>query len=519
MSAEPWSDRPKVDELSLTDILMRRVPTGGVNLNQEIPFTDVQDFLLGSATVLVASEDDLPPPLNGFRQLEIDKNYLFTEPGVFVDNIIIPAGFIGTIKKSFLNSQSIIYLGVSPMFTTLLLDGDITSIADSVTEPGVKSTVTTLNPHGLSDSNFVNITGTLVETAYSQQSLVISNVTASTFDIEIVFTATDIGLFNTGYGSMQFIDYSAIGNGLNVFMVLESAGVPSSSLVFTRVALAGFIVVGSLRGTTNLIIRDSIFAYVVEGLEISNCISGVIDIAEFVSLNPAATSFGIAIVGGATKRFGAFNVLFTMAAAGQFPVFIDGNNVINADELIFQNSPDNNVADDYFDVATVGIGKDNPQVFAINNGTRPDSQTIGAAFVNGNAVVTTIAMADVFQDMDFGTLLASASMESFLLTNETIGEFRYIGLKPLNSPLSMSITIRKVSGSTQIYDIKFVIDKGVGFVDFADNIVLPFEVKTTNDSGPYECQAQLENGDIIKPQIEGVATTDDVIVDSVSINF
>ena len=44
MSLEPWSDRPKVDELSLTDILMRRVPSSATK-NQEIPFSDVVNFV------------------------------------------------------------------------------------------------------------------------------------------------------------------------------------------------------------------------------------------------------------------------------------------------------------------------------------------------------------------------------------------------------------------------------------------------------------------------------------------
>jgi hypothetical protein len=159
------------------------------------------------------------------------------------------------------------------------------------------------------------------------------------------------------------------------------------------------------------------------------------------------------------------------------------------------------------------------KVDADKNPDSPNSQTIGAAFVNANAVVTTIALMDTFQDLDFGALTASASMERFLLTNAVNGEFTYIGLKSIKVPLTMSITIRKVGGATAVYDIKFVIDKGSGFVDFADNVILPFEVKTENDNGGYECQAALDTGDIIKPQIEGVGTTDSVIADSVSIDF
>jgi len=40
----------------------------------------------GSATVLVTSESDLPPLINGFRTLEIDKNYPITETRVNNNN-------------------------------------------------------------------------------------------------------------------------------------------------------------------------------------------------------------------------------------------------------------------------------------------------------------------------------------------------------------------------------------------------------------------------------------------------
>ena len=51
MSLEPWSDRPKVDELSLTDILMRRVPSSATK-NQETPFSDVLPFIYENIAAL-----------------------------------------------------------------------------------------------------------------------------------------------------------------------------------------------------------------------------------------------------------------------------------------------------------------------------------------------------------------------------------------------------------------------------------------------------------------------------------
>lgn len=44
MSLEAWSERPKIDELSLTDVLMRRVPSSATK-NQEIPFSDIVNFV------------------------------------------------------------------------------------------------------------------------------------------------------------------------------------------------------------------------------------------------------------------------------------------------------------------------------------------------------------------------------------------------------------------------------------------------------------------------------------------
>lgn len=477
---------------------------------------DLANLSNGSSIVLIASEDDLPPLIDGFRTLEFDKNYIFTEAGFYADKILLPAGWTGTCRKSFFNSTSLIYVGVDAMFNTLRLDGIIDSIADSTTEMGVKSTVTTSLAHGLLDGQFVNITDTLLVDDYSQQSLQVSNVTATTFDILIVFTATDTGLFNTGLDSAQFIDFGVVGNGINEFMIVEGIGDPNTSLIFTRFSAVNFILCVEILNAPTILFRDSVLGFIILGLVLLDCGASV-ETTSFVALDPGNPFVdGFDIAGASTKLIGVFKSLFTMTASTHHPVVIS-NSIIDADEILFQNSPDNNVADDYFD--PVGIDETNPQVITINNGIRKNSQTIGSAFVNDNSVETDIAASNAFQDINFGTLIASASMERFVLSNAATGEFTYIGLKPLNSALTMSITIRKTVGSTEIYNIKFVIDKGVGFVDFPDNVILPFEVKTTNDSGPYECQAQLENGDIIKPQIEGVGTSDNIVVNSASINF
>jgi len=62
MSLIAWSAKPKIDALKLTDTFMRRVPTGGANLNQEIPLSDVKDFLQGASipSTWGVSDEDSP---------------------------------------------------------------------------------------------------------------------------------------------------------------------------------------------------------------------------------------------------------------------------------------------------------------------------------------------------------------------------------------------------------------------------------------------------------------------------
>jgi len=507
---EPWSNSPKIDPLVISDILMRRTPSRTVK-NQEIPFSDVTAFLAGSAMVFVASEADLPPVgPDGFITLDYDKNYMFTEPGFYTTPILFPANWTGSIRKTFVTADIIAYIGTGKMFQTLNLEG----VIDSITDAGSGAITLVISaPHGMLNGQFLNITGT---TSYNQTRLAVSNVTANTLDVQIAFVADESGDFNTGYRSIQFIDFGIGGAGTADFMDLTSSGDPTSSILFTRFAAVGFLSPGILRKTTNLVARDSIFGIITTGLELQDTTTAIIETTNFISLSPIPGVIALNISGAATKRVGVTNSSFNMTDVTQLPVRIDPA-IVAALEITFTNSPDNDITTDYFD--QTGLTETNPQVNADNNGVRKNSQTIGSAFINGNAVQTTIAAANTFQDINFGALIPSASIERFVLSNVVNAEFTYIGLKPLNSPLSMSLTIRKVGGATAIYDVKFVIDKGAGFVDFTDNIILPFEVKTANSSATYECQAQLENGDKIKPQISGIGTSDDIVADSVSINF
>lgn len=175
--------------------------------------------------------------------------------------------------------------------------------------------------------------------------------------------------------------------------------------------------------------------------------------------------------------------------------------------------------DDTGNMNTTSLNQKDILVRAKGNINSPDSKIVGSGFVNGNAVVTTIASSDTPQDLNFGTLMGSINIERFTLMDAANGEFRYDGAEITPIPITMSITLRKTGGSTQNYIITWIKDDGGGYASLDDDIKLPFEAKTSNIGGTYIGESGLVTGDLLKPQIEGIGTSDDIIVDSVSIRM
>jgi len=510
----------------MSSIQYSQLPFEDLEFNSIVPFETVSgktgrniagelaSLGYGSNVKIIRSQDDLPPLLNGFRILEQGKNYLFTEAASFSDPILFPAGWIGDIRKSFRTPADIVYTGTTPMFNTLNIDGAIDTIVIGLPS---SIAVSTSAPHGLVDGQYVNLRTSL----YNLDRIQIFNASGSVFSATTPFVGNDTGgAFNTGVTTFQFIDFAAVNAGTADFMDVTSSGTLGSIMLFHRFQEFGFLSPGIIRKSLGVLTNTTALGFITDGLTLEDCDAAELNSISFISLDPSATAANaITIKGAAPRLIGLFGCQFTMTNAAQHPVRIEGATVTTADEIIIQNSPDNNVSTDYFDTSSGGLDQINPQIITVNNGLRANSHTVGSAFVNGNTAVTTIALADTFQDLNFGTLIASVNLEGFTLTNATTGEFTYIDLKPKHSSLSMSITIRKTGGATQVYHIKFVIDKGAGFVNLDDNIILPLEVKTANDSGPYLGQVQLKLGDKVIPQISGIGTSDNIIVDSASINF
>ena len=444
---QPWSTRPKIDELKLTDIFMRRVLSG--TLNQEIPFSDITTFMNGSATEYISEESDLPALSGGFHKLEQGKNYIFLEAMTIANPILFPAGWTGIICRQVFNTDIIEYTGTATMFQTLNIDGTIASVADA---GGGAITVTTGAPHGLANGDFVNITGT---TSYNAERLVISNVTASTYDVQIAFVADETGAFDTGYNSIRFFNFNPQNAATANWLDLTSSQSPNTALIFSISASVAFLSPGIIRKAPTIVFDTSFFGFFTEGLTLEDCDIVAFTQCEFFSFPGASTTArALILTGAATRRITSLNCAFTMGDADQRPVRIDPS-ITAANEILFLISPDNDVADEYFDTSAGGLDETDPQVIAENNGTRKNSQTISESRTNGMLEVDGSGGVDV-PIVDIapvaGDWIEDPSTERFSV-DTTTGLATYNGTKPVTVMIKYSLSASQTSGSAQTVDI------------------------------------------------------------------
>lgn len=162
MSLEPWSDRPKVDEISLTDILMRRVPSSATK-NQEIPFSDVVDFVTAfgmhtgviSGLVLTINVDTEKFDMSAGTAIRVDKS----DPANIVVTFVNFAGLTGQLDTN-----------LSENFSSVFIDPDTLVVTTEANEP-----------NSISDINNRIFCGTLAHT---------SNVISAIIDNPIIAYAS-----------------------------------------------------------------------------------------------------------------------------------------------------------------------------------------------------------------------------------------------------------------------------------------------------------------------------------------
>lgn len=443
---------PELDDgesfVSNTDLVP--FSTGGATRRAKI-----STLVSGPTIVYVHKLDDLPPLIGGFRTLAQNTAYIICNQINISDEILIPAGWNGFFQSSHLPFNALVYLGTNALFNTLGIDGTILSIADSGTEPGAKSTITTSVAHGLTDGQFVNIEDT-TDSLYSQQRLQISNVTASTFDVEIVFVATDTGTFDTGYFAIQFFKMPFFNTGGGTLFDITATPDPDAVFAFDNFAAFNFLNMGIIRKSAIISLSRGQMTFFGNGIIIEDCDTMGLGESNFSNINPAdTTSKCITITGSATRDIVLLTTKLNVANAAQRPVRIDPS-VITADAINIQNCPDNNVAPDYFDISAGGLDQTNKQVITFKNGKRADSadQAEAMSDIIVEVVGVTIGVAEPIEDITpaANDFIFDPATEGFTLDDLT-GIVTYNGRAPLTVRIEYALEAAQTSGSAQDLDI------------------------------------------------------------------
>lgn len=132
MSIEAWSERPKVDEISLTDILMRRVPSSATK-NQETPFSDVVDFTtaFGMHTGVIdelrlsINADDTRFDMSAGTAIRVDKS----DPGNVVVTFVNFSGLTGQLVSNLTQNFQSVFIDPDTLVVTTE-DDEPNSISD-----------------------------------------------------------------------------------------------------------------------------------------------------------------------------------------------------------------------------------------------------------------------------------------------------------------------------------------------------------------------------------------------------
>lgn len=401
-----WSDIP-FDE-SFVDSTTEIVTLRDLDFNDRVKFSTPT---LGKQVIPVHKISDIPL-LNGFRQLEQDKVYRFVEEISSSESLLIPAGWNGYLVGMHNAITKFDYTGTGTSLKTLDIFGIISSIANA---GGGAITVTTSAAHGLLDGQFVNITGT---TSYNQQKLLVSNASGSVFDVQIPFVANESGDFDTGYDAVNIVNIGFTTVASNVAWVDIEAATQSSVFRYNNIKVNGFIALGFIDGGT-IIGCDGNLDTTSDGLSIGSIVKANISKTTISNIGTVANRALLAVTGPTTGDIVFKEMKFNVTLASQSPIFID-DNIPSTAQVSITDSPDNNVADNYFDILAIdGIDQVDSRVYAFNNGQRADSlnnltSPINNFHVTSQADLEVLFGTDIEIPIDIGTTITLD--ESFTMT-------------------------------------------------------------------------------------------------------
>lgn len=541
MVLEPWSNRPKVDELDLTDILMRRNPSQTVK-NQEIPFSDVIPFIYeniaaltdGTATITSDAQVGFEQGGSAFRTsfLVNPEDIIAVENQAQLEaklgvNLEIPDGETRAIHylKSFTQTKPIL-LGVG---SSLQLVQAVSTLTTTYTGAGAYIQNKTPGTAG---------TRLFIRGFFTMVGNVTNSIIDAKFDGDVTIETTIASNFQD-YGTIDcpFINItSTILIGLTTGIVIKDCNVFEGRLINIiqtgATGITGLTVIGTtptvatiqqLNGT--LFAGDTLLFLDPNTTGRSLVVNSNLNLGDFFSQGTDIAISAVMDNGSGDARF------LTAASHGLSvgtPVVLSAFGVETTYNGTFiVTAVDTPITGTTFDVAEAFTGNDTgnmnkssldsesiPVTSIRNNGTADSMASAQVGFTN---IATPIVVTIVTQDVPViigGTQFLSDNLERATAT--TGGEITNTNPRTKKYPITFSGLIEKVGGGSTDIGLLLIVN---GVLDLNATFEIPHSV----NAGIIQISAtrtfELADSDTIDIAVVNFSGTADISVSQANIEY
>ncbi|MGI9494210.1 MAG: LVIVD repeat-containing protein [Geminicoccaceae bacterium] len=156
---------------------------------------------------------------------------------------------------------------------------------------------------------------------------------------------------------------------------------------------------------------------------------------------------------------------------------------------------------------------DRDRVNAFDNPGQEDGKSIGAAHVKGNATVTSIAVDNIWQEIDFGTVLAGSRISGWSLTDTSFGDLTYLVDDDFDAILVAQLSVVPDGGSPEF---RFrAVKNGAVLADDVEAVVETTANEIANVS--LVVPISVSQNDVIRLQVINIDDTNDLTVSNMSV--
>lgn len=306
---------------------------------------------------------------------------------------------------------------------------------------------------------------------------------------------------------LQCINIGLKNDGGKVFDIDGNNALSSNKISLSRINVFDSNSFGTFNDFQNISIFNSNMASCSDGITLSG-INNVFSATNF-SVPDASGTFTSFIVPSGTT-FGSLRYFQSnfVISSGQTCFNIDPTTIILNPPATFD---DNALQVSVGGTALSGITKSEAQFEFFQNSGLLNSYVLGSVTYNSptnpiNVIINTSNTFVNITDSTPPTYILSSISERFILSDSTIGELTYTGIKNISSKISVYLSVAGVNGNNHNCGISIFLDSGSGYVE-CENSEFICTAGSNPILGTSQCIIDIKPFDKIKVNIKNISDT------------